>query len=155
MLIGLYTGRRSEAILSLRWPQVDLEREIINFDQRDREQTDKKRGMVRISPKLLPHLKRARQRGTDMGYVIHDGGKRIKNIKKGFEAACRRAELDGVTPHTLRHTAATWLVQRGVSVWDASQFLSMSTKTLERVYAHHDPEFMRKAAEAIGRREVR
>jgi integrase len=155
ILIGLYTGRRSEAILSLRWPQVDLERGLINFELRDREQTDKRRGRVRIPPKLLPHLKRARLRGTDMGYVIHDGGKRIKGIKKGFASACKRASLEDVTPHTLRHTAATWLMQRGVKPWDASQFLAMSIKTLERVYAHHDPEFMKEAAELIGRREVR
>src|SRR5215813_3271867 len=32
ILIGLYTGRRKEAILSLRWPQVDLERQRIKFD---------------------------------------------------------------------------------------------------------------------------
>jgi integrase len=32
VLIGLYTGRRKEAILSLRWPQVDLEARTIDFE---------------------------------------------------------------------------------------------------------------------------
>jgi len=139
VLMGLYTGRRTEAILSLRWPQVDLENGLINFDLPGRGQTDKRRGVVRIAPVLLPHLKRAQKRGTELGYVIHDRGKRIKGIKKGFEAACRRAGLEDVTPHTLRHTAASWLLQAGVSMWDASQFLAMSTKTLDGVYAHHSP----------------
>ena len=81
ILIGLYTGRRTEAILSLRWPHVDLVNGIINFELPERGQTDKRRGRVRIPPKLMPHLKRARLRGADLGYVIHDSGKRIKDVR--------------------------------------------------------------------------
>ena len=152
ILIGLYTGRRKEAILSLRWPQVDLESGRIDFEIAGRRRTNKKRGKVPISERLLPHLMRARKRGSDLGYVLHIDGKRIGNIKKGFAAACKRAGLEGVTPHVLRHTAATWLMQRGTDLWQASGFLAMSQKTLQRVYGHHHPDFMRGAAEAIGRR---
>src|SRR4029450_5574306 len=75
----------------------------------------------------------------------------IGDIKKGFAAACRRAGIEDVTPHTLRHTAATWLMQKGVELWQASGFLAMSEKTLVEVYGHHHPDFMREAAEAIGK----
>ncbi|MGF1623978.1 MAG: tyrosine-type recombinase/integrase [Alphaproteobacteria bacterium] len=170
ILIGLYTGRRKEAILSLRWPQVDLDAGQIDFEVPGRRRTNKKRGMVKIPPRLLPHLRRARMRGTELGYVVHEHGERIGDIKKGFAGACARADkaraeraaaaglpapppLSGtVTPHTLRHTCATWLMQAGVDRWEASGFLSMSTETLERVYGHHHPDHMREAAEAIGRR---
>src|SRR5262249_707380 len=60
ILLGLYTGRRKEAILSLRWPQVDLERGLIDFEKPGRKLTKKKRGKAPIPPKLLAHLKRAR-----------------------------------------------------------------------------------------------
>jgi integrase len=115
ILIGLYTGRRKEAVLSLRWPQVDLDANLINFDLEGRAVTKKRRGRVPIPPDLIPHLKRARRRGSDLGPVLHISGRPIQNIKKGFAAACRRAGIDKVTPHTLRHTAATWLMQNGVS----------------------------------------
>jgi integrase len=75
ILLGLYTGRRKEAI----------------------------RGVIQIPPRLLPHLRRARKRGTDLGYVLHINGERIKDIKKGFAAACERPGVGGVSPHTLRH----------------------------------------------------
>jgi integrase len=151
-LIGIYTGRRKEAILSLRWPQVNLDAQTINFDMAGRKRTNKRRGTIKIPPRLLPHLRRARKRGTEMGYVLHVNGERIGDIKKGFSAACKRAGLYGVTPHTLRHTCATWLMQQGTDLWEAAGFLSMSIETLQRTYAHHHPDYQRQAAENIGRR---
>jgi integrase len=152
VLMGLYTGRRKEAILSLRWPQVNLEARTINFELSGRKRTNKRRGIIPIPPRLLPHLRRARRRGTDLGYVLHIDGERIGDIKKGFAAACQRAGIRGASPHSLRHTCATWLMQWGTDPWQASGFLSMSMETLERVYGHHHPDFQRTAAENIGRR---
>lgn len=152
ILIGLYTGRRSEAILSLRWPQVDLDARLIDFEIPGRRRTSKRRGKVPIPPRLLPHLRRARRRGTDLGHVIHVDGHPIGVIKHGFANACRRAGLKNVTPHTLRHTAATWLMQKRTDLWQAAGFLSMTVATLTAVYGHHHPDYMRGAAEAIGSR---
>lgn len=44
-----------------------------------------------------------------------------------------------VVPHTLRHTCATWLSQRGASMADAAGFLGMSQIMYEHVYRHHSP----------------
>jgi len=153
ILLGLYTGRRKQAILSLRWPQVDLDAERIDFEIAGRRRNNKKRGVIPIPPRLLPHLRRARKRGTDLGYVLHINGQRIWDIKKGFAAACGRAGLEGVLPHTLRHTAATWIARDGTTTLeDAADYLSMSEETLRSVYRHHHPDFLRGAAESIGRR---
>jgi integrase len=57
-----------------------------------------------------------------------------------------------VTPHTLRHTTATWLMQAGVDKWKAAGFLAMTMETLERVYGHHHPDYQDEASDAIGRR---
>ena len=55
------------------------------------------------------------------------GGRPVASVKRGFKSAVGLAKLSGkVTPHTLRHTAATWLMQRGVPVWEAAGFLGMS-----------------------------
>jgi integrase len=60
-----------------------------------------------------------------------------KDIKKGFAAACDRAGIADVTPHTLKHTAATWLMQSGTDPWQAAGFLSRRRRTrapLQRSY---------------------
>jgi hypothetical protein len=75
ILIGLYCGRRKEAIQALRWAQVDLEAGRIDFRLPGVAQTNKRRGLIPIPPKLLPHLRRARQRGTELGFVIHSNGR--------------------------------------------------------------------------------
>jgi integrase len=149
ILIGLYTGQRKEAILSLRWPQIDLDNARIDFNSAGRRRTNKRRSRIPIPKKLLSHLKRARLRGIELGFVLNDNGARIRDIKRGFASACRRAGLDDVTPHVLRHTCATWLMQRGVRLWDAAGFLAMTPETLERVYGHHHPDFLRTAADAL------
>lgn len=152
ILIGLYTGARKEAILSLRWSQVDLAAGRIDFNAPGARRTNKRRSRIPIPAKLLPHLRRARLCGTEIGFVIHENGVRLKDVKKGFASACRRAKLEGVSPHILRHTCATWLMQAGVSIWDASGFTGMTVETLQRVYAHHHPDHLRDPADALSRR---
>jgi integrase len=149
VLLGLYTGQRKEAILSLRWSQVDLDGARIDFNNPGARRTNKRRSKIPIPSRLLPHLRRARLRGAELGFVINDNGHRLRDIKRGFSTACRKAGLEGVSPHVLRHTCATWLMQKGVRIWDAAGFLGMTTVTLERVYGSHHPDFLKSAAEAL------
>jgi integrase len=150
ILLALYTGRRKEAILALRWHQVNLDTGTINFEQGRR--TKKRKGGIPIPPRLLPHLIRAQRRGSELGYVLHNNDERIGDIKKGFEAACVRAGLNDVTPHALKHTAITWAMQNRIDLWQAAGFFATSVPTLIRVYGHHHPDHLREAAETIGRR---
>src|SRR5262249_15884869 len=76
-----------------------------------------------------------------------------QSVKTTFKTALRLAKVSGrISPHTLRHTAATWLMQNGVDKWEAAGFLGMSVEMLDRVYGHHHPEHLRGAAHALGYR---
>ncbi|MCW0206024.1 MAG: site-specific integrase [Achromobacter sp.] len=154
--LGLYTGARAEAILSLRWPQVDLERRLIDFNPPGRARTKKGRPIIPIPGRLLAPLRAARRRGTDLGPVLHYFGEPVGSVKKAFARACQRAELEDVTPHTLRHTCASWLAQQGVPFPVIARYLGHSdSRTTERVYAHHAPDYLeaaRRALDGAGRR---
>jgi len=70
----------------------------------------------------------------------------------GAVLGCARAGFDDVVQHTLRHTAITWAMQRGVKLADAAGFFGVNMDTLERVYFHHHPDFQRSALEAMERK---
>jgi integrase len=150
ILIGLYTGARHSAILGLRWPQVDLERRLIDF--RDGEPTNKGRSVIPIPDRLLTFLRLARRRGTATGHVVHRSQNPIQSLKKGFGEACTAAKVKGVSPHTLRHTAASWMAQKGVAFPKIARYLGHSdSRTTERIYAHHNPDYLKDAADSFNR----
>jgi integrase len=152
ILIGLYTGRRKEAILSLRWPKIDLARGKIDFRRDGTAETKKKRGLCAIPTRLKPHLVRAKGAGHNIGHIILWEGDAVGDIKTAFNNAVRRAYLKGVTPHTLKHTAATWLMQSGKDPFKISDFLATSVPTLLKHYGHHNPDHQNEIADAIGAR---
>lgn len=149
IVLALYTGARKEAILGLRWIQVDVDAGRIDFNEPGGRRTNKRRARIPIPAKLLGHLRRARARGVDLGFVVNENGLRLRDVKRGFASACRRAGLVGVTPHTLKHTCATWLCQKGVPTWEVAGFLATSRETVERVYGHHHPDYLKSAARAL------
>ena len=149
ILIGLYTGARKGAILGLRWPQIDLERGRIDFNEPGRKRTNKGRPIIPIPKGLLWFLKKARERGSDLGYVVNIDGRRIGDIKKSFNSACIAAGLNNVTPHTLRHTAGTWMAQAGVPMWQIAGFLGHSHERTSELYSHHHADHLREAREAL------
>ena len=74
----------------------------------------------------------------------------MRSVRKAFAAAVRVAGLDeAVTPHILRHTAATWVMQNGADLWQAAGFLGMTPEMLQSRYGHHHPDFQRDVAEAV------
>lgn len=154
ILIALYTGARKGAILSLRWPQVDLVSERINFNEAGRTRTSKGRAHLPIPKRLLTFLRLARKRGSDLGFVLHRDGERLDNMKRAFNSACADAGLDDVTPHTLRHTCGTWLAQQGVPLDKIGGWLGHSDARTTQLYAHHHPDFMEEARNAADRRKA-
>jgi hypothetical protein len=116
-----------------------------------RQQTKKRQPPVKLPPRLLAHMRRWAGLGIAKRAVIEWNGKPIESVRKGFAAAVRAAGLgNDVTPHVLRHTCATWLMQNGVNLWDAAGFLGMTVQQLEQGYGHHHPEFQQEAVAALG-----
>jgi integrase len=150
ILLGLYMAARSEAILSLKWTQVDLVDGVIDFSPSDWIRTKKGRAKNPIPAKLRWFLEKAHARATSPN-VLSYGGEPIKRIVKGFSAACKRAGLEGVTPHTLRHTCATWQAKAGVDLHQIGGWLGHSDPRTTMIYAHHHPEHKKDSVAALNR----
>jgi integrase len=156
ILIGLYTGTRASAIASAS-PYRDVGHSFLDLDQGiyyrlaiGRRPTSKRQTPAPIPSRLLAHMRRWVRRGVVSSHFVEWHGAPVKSVKTAFRHAVKLAGLWGkVTPHTLRHTAATWLMQRGVPIWQAAGYLGMSAAMIERTYGHHHPDYMRAAAAAI------
>jgi integrase len=84
---------------------------------------------------------------------INDGQPLAGKIRSAWEGILQDAGLgEDVVRHSLRHTAATWLMQAGVDMWEAAGWLGMTVEQLEANYGHHHPDFQEEAAEAFGGR---
>lgn len=156
--IALNTGARSGAILDLTWGQVDLERRLIEFNLPGRRQTAKRRAAVPINDRLLGIMKSARRLAVAAAdkktnvktlAVIVFRGKGVRSIKKAFARAAARAGLGDVTPHTLRHTAATWMAQAGVDLWAVGGVLGHASPQTTARYAKHHPDYLRRAVSGL------
>ncbi|MDX6288985.1 MAG: hypothetical protein QOH42_784 [Blastocatellia bacterium] len=102
---------------------------------------------------MLAHPRRWDRAGIAQEHFVEYNGKPVLSVKKAFRKVVKLAKIDtsegNVTPHTLRHTAATWLMQRGVPIWVAAGYLGMTAETLERNYGHHHPDHLSEAVEGI------
>lgn len=145
IMLALMTAARTGAILEARWDQVNWERRVIAFGK---GHGNKRRAQVPINPELLLTLRGAKTLACS-DYIVEFRGERVRTVKTGFAAACRRAGLQDVTPHVLRHTAATWAVMDGVPLSQVARMLGDSEAVVEKVYAKHAPEFLRAATASL------
>jgi integrase len=157
VLTALYTGTRAGAVCSAAFGQIggagyiDLDRGVFHRHPKGEDETKKRKPPVKLAPRLLAHMRRWHKNGQR--YAVEWYGDPIgTGVEKAFRRACQDAGLEAVTPHTLRHTAATWLMQRRTDLWEAAGFLGMTVETLEKVYGHHHPDFQSQAAANIVRK---
>ena len=161
ILVALYTGTRSAAVLGLRWlpattgGHVDLERGVLYRRGSGQRETKKRRPPVRLPDRLLGHLRRWQRSDAVHGitHVVHYQGSPCGKMRRSWATVRTAAGLgQDVTPHVMRHTCCTWLMQGGVEIFQAAGFLGMSAATLEQVYGHHHEDYQNQAAARIGRR---
>jgi integrase len=152
ILLALYTGTRAGAVAAASpyrkegrsW--VDLDAGLFYRLAEGKKVTNKRQPTVKIPPHLLAHMRRWKERAIATSHFVEHNGAPVQDVTKGFAHAVELAGLEGkVTPHTLRHTAATWLMQHGVPIWEAAGFLGMSEKVLRDTYGHHHPDYQQAA----------
>lgn len=158
ILVGLYTGTRAGAICGASLSQVsgrgyiDTDRGIFYRRAEGAKITKKRQPPIPLPPRLLAHIRRWRNLGLCKKAVVEWNGAPVKRVSKAFAIAARDAGLAGVSPHTLRHTAATWMMENGAETADVAKFLGMTEAMVEDRYGHIGPKSHSRAIAAISRR---
>jgi len=148
--IALETAARKQAIFDLTWDRVDFDTGTIHFDVPGRRKTKKRRAAVSISRALRPILARAyEERENDL--VMSNQGAiwatiQLIAIEAGFGgerqklSRSQKPKATGISPHVLRHTAATHMARNGVPLWKVAKTLGNTLAMTEKVYAKWVPD---------------
>lgn len=156
ILVALYTGTRASAVCGAAlqatvghgW--VDLDRGMFYRRPAGQRETKKRQPPVPLPDQLLAHLRRWKRRGQR--FAVEWNSDPVQSVDKAFANVVSAAGLgDDVTPHVLRHTAATWLMHAGTDLWEAAGYLGMTVEMLSQRYGHHHPDHLAGAKRAFAR----
>jgi integrase len=142
VLLALHTGLRRGELFNLKWSDVMLEDSNPHFTV---EGTTAKSSTTRHLPLNEIAEKTIRQwqsQSNNSGLVFPSPrtGKRMETIKSSWSSLMKRAEIKNFRLHDLRHTFASKLVMRGVSLYTVKELLGHSSIEMTQRYAHLAPE---------------
>ncbi|SDN40664.1 Phage integrase family protein [Geodermatophilus siccatus] len=171
----LATGmRRGEALAALHWPDVDLDAGLLRVRwtrsrtslglQLDEPKTDKSRRTVPLPRSAIETLRAHRTRQleehrtaagawqehglvftTEIGTPLEP-----RNVLGRFEVLAERAGLRGVTLHTLRHFAASFLLAAASHTKVVQEHLGHSSYAITAdIYGHVGLAQRREAADRL------
>lgn len=139
----LATGLRQSNVSFLRWDQVDTVRGMawIHPD----ESKSRKAIAVPLNEDALAVLRR--RQGSHPGYVFtYKDNPVARTTTKAWAAALRRAGITDFRWHDLRHTWASWHVQRGTRLQELQELGGWSSYDMVLRYAHLAADHLKGAA---------
>jgi integrase len=142
----IFTGARLREILHLRWTHIDFERGLLLLPT---SKTGKK--TIVLNAPALSILNNLPRSGA---YVIAgtSAEKPRSDLKKPWRAVSKRARLEGVRIHDLRHTHASVGAGAGLGLPIIGKLLGHTQSATTQRYAHLDNDPLKRASEHIGSR---
>lgn len=137
-IVAVNTGLRQMEILTLTWQQINFRENIIMLDNQQHISKSKKAASVPLNLKCLQVLtERELHKTSDYVFTYHNKPIQPDFISHQFKKIVRSARLnDSFSFHTLRHTFASWLVQRNVPIQQVQQLLRHADLKTSLIYAH-------------------
>jgi len=130
------TGCRPIELLTLKWSNVHLDKN--QFIVRN-HYSKSKRTMYKYLNETAFNvlLERSKQAKFDFVFANKKTGDHIKSFSKGFQLCKKRAGIN-CTLYDLRHTYASWLIQKGVGIYTIKDLLGHGDIDSTMRYAHLD-----------------
>ncbi len=151
LFICLATGSRPEAVKELRWGQVDFEEGLLHLNPEEREQTSKRRPVVKMPPLLIAYL---RHSPRECDFVVSYRSKPVGRYYTALGESRKRAGLDErVNLYSARHTVARWMRKEKVPFEEVSGQLGHRIRgfAITEIYAAYSPDYQENATAAIER----
>ncbi|MCL4550116.1 MAG: tyrosine-type recombinase/integrase [Bacteroidetes bacterium] len=171
VVFAFYTGMRLDEIVNLRWKNVDLKNRIITVGDESFTTKGRNQRYIPISEEAEKAIENVELRmqnekknnimsintivpAQNFVFCKEDGTKFTGNyFSRRFKKACIAAGLDkAIHFHSLRHSFASNLAQKGVPLYTIKELLGHSSVSTTEIYSHLNMDSLR---EAISKFDVR
>lgn len=134
LLWAVYSGGRKGEVASLRWEDVDLERQQLHIRGTKTPKADR---WIPLHPLLNAWVIERTASRPRRGKILQ----RWSNVNDDLLEACERAKMDRVNMNDLRRTFCSWMLQAAVPIAVVSDLMGhVDTKMVSRVYGHLEAE---------------
>jgi len=137
--VAFYTGMRLAEILNMKSSWIDTHQNIITLKNSvDFTTKSKKERIIPIHPRIASIVIRPNSNGDDFIFNRKSDIKFNEDyVSKQFKKALRATKLnDDIHFHTLRHSFASNLVQRGVNLYVVKELLGHEDIKTTQIYSH-------------------
>ncbi len=142
------TGCRRNEIAGLKWDEVDFENGMLILEDSKTGRSMRPLGAAALT--LLQQVERTER--SDFVFPADTGEGHFQGTKTPWARAIKKAELPGVTPHTLRHTIGSTAISTGEAMALTGAILGHSNPRSTAIYAHIQHEPSRKAANRVSKK---
>ncbi len=153
VVTALHTGMRKTEILTLKWSNVELEKDLITIDQTNTKTKKARRIPINSAMRTLLLEQKLKSGGSENVFLSKSGTpyKFHDSLKGVFERTCKSAGIAGFRFHDLRHTAATRMIEARASIVAVSKILGHSDIKMTIRYSHPDNS-LKEAVELLTKR---
>ncbi|MHB8581585.1 MAG: tyrosine-type recombinase/integrase [Ignavibacteriaceae bacterium] len=141
--VAFYTGLRLGELINMKWSWINFQQNHIvikcSSDFLTKSKKDRVVPMAEKVRAILNNRFHSSQHKPDEFVFYHFKGIRLhqETISKQFKQVVRKVNLnDNIHFHTLRHSFASMLVQRGVSLYVVKELLGHEDLSTTQIYSH-------------------
>lgn len=131
-IAAVTTGARRSELLSLRWADVDLERATATLNRT--KNSDPR--VLPLLPVVIEEMRRFKSTPSALVFASVSRPERAFHFDSAWRVALKTAGLRAFRFHDLRHTCASYLAQRGASLYQIGEILGHRTAVMSKRYAH-------------------
>lgn len=146
--LALWTGLRRNELINLQWGDIDLNRKVLLVQNKQgfRTKSGKSRS-IPMNSQLISMLKEMNAEGCQPNDRVFKAN--YWTLGQDFRKASRKAGLDDITLHTLRHSFASHLIMAGADLRSVQELLGHHDISVTMIYSHLSRDHLSNTVEKL------
>jgi site-specific recombinase XerD len=150
VIFAVNTGLRQSELLNLQFRQVNFNNRTIILDNQTHITKSKRIRSVPLNETAFNIIQKRNNGREQNVFTIRESGIKQDWIVHNFKKYVLKAKVNPKLHfHSLRHTFASWLVQKGISIYEVSKLLGHADIKTTEIYAHLRSDDLRNAVRVL------